>query len=238
MAGGGMLTPPRGMGGQTDLIAQRRPQPEPAQLAGQLGMPGLGGTQGGIPSGGRIGGNMLGDPSMALGGTLPARGANLPGRVGGNMLGDPSMAAPLGQAGAAMGGRVGGNMLGDPSMAPAGLSPEVLAMIEAALGGQRPPMPAGGGMAPPAALPAQLRAAVPSAVARQTVAPAPLRPVPAPVATPPGMPTAQQLQDPRIAAAMTRVLGPIPGGFAGGASPELQRRWALHAQNLGQERGL
>jgi hypothetical protein len=56
--------------------------------------------------------------------------------------------------------------------------------------------------------------------------------------SPAGMRTSGQRPSPRLAASLNRVLGPIPGGFMGGASPELQRRWALHAQNLATERGL
>ena len=263
MAGGGMLTPPRGLGGQTDLIAQRMAPPVGSVMGGQDLPPGadqlLAPTRGGIGHG----------RAMPLGGAAPLGGGPAwfnTGRVGGNMLGDPSMGPQSGGAGmgAALPPRVGGNMLGDPSMAPAGgagmgapagLSPEVLAMIKAALGGQRPPgltqgpapsLQAGAAMGGPdlaqaiqgmevlgggGELPPEVQARVAEAGRRQA-APAPQRPQPAPTAPPPGMPTAPQLQDPRIAASMNRVLGPIPGGFAGGASPELQRRWALHAQNL------
>jgi hypothetical protein len=64
MAGGGMMTPPRGPGGQTDLIAQRRPQPDPAQLAASFGVGGGNSPAGGVtrPGAGGPGGLGRVDP--------------------------------------------------------------------------------------------------------------------------------------------------------------------------------
>ena len=231
MGGGGMMSPST-LGGVAG-----RPQRGTQGFAPSLGgdpiqggtLPGPWDRPGGpgmIPLGGQLGQNAVG------GAVQPQRG----GGPGGFVM--PPGGARVPQAGGAGMG------------APAGLTPEVLQMIEAALGGgavppgmtleMAPPLqvappgmtPRGGGPAGFQTLPGGPAvpqrgggpggfvlppggAAVPQGGGQGMTSP-PLRPrpVPSPVAPPPGMPTAPQLQS------MQRVLGPVPGGFADAASPE------------------
>ena len=153
----------------------------------------------------------------------PIAGGTLPGIETATAMGMP----PRGGQGLAPGGATAGPQPGGAGMgAPAGLSPEVLQMIQAALGGQ---MPLGAAGMPP-------RAGGPAGF--ETLPGGPAVPQrgggPAGFITPPGGAAVPQ----RGGAGMgTPPLRPVPAplappqpasGFMAGAAPMDQRRWAQY----------
>jgi hypothetical protein len=204
MAGGGMMTPPRGLGGPTDAIRR---------LVGNV--PGveqlLATAPGGIGQGTAmpLGGAAAPQPGAAPASAQPLGGA--PPKPAGSPAGPQPLGAPAPQAGAALGG------LG-------GLSPAVIAMIEAALGGPPPSPPPPGPPVPKAVTAPPLKPVVPVQKGVPPLA-VPLPPGVAPL-------TNAQVANPAIASSLERVLGPVQGGFMSGASPAIQSAWAQHASNL------